>query len=137
MLRLFGKNYKAISNLMVTTIEQENLIYPYPLSAIGTTYNEAENTKNQIEFRFSSYFDSILTLDYNFDLTFFLFTPLYRIEVMTVESILKSEDMADSYGYKGIFGFQDGALRMNLMDTDIYDKYKKLERIQGLRENEY
>jgi hypothetical protein len=128
MLRLFNKNYKAISNLMVTTIEEETFVYPYPLSAIGTTYNEAENTQNQIEFRFSSYFDSILTLDYNFNLTFFLFTPLYRMEIMTVESILKSEDMADSYGYKGIFKFQDGALRMNMMSTDIYDKYKKFEK---------
>jgi hypothetical protein len=128
MLKLFNKQYKAISNLLVTTIEEEHLVYPYPLSAIGTTYNESDNTQNQIEFRFSNYFDSILTLDYSFNLTFFLFTPLYRLEIMTVEQIVKAEDMADSYGYKGIFKFQDGALRMNIMAEDTYDKYKLFEK---------
>lgn len=130
MIKLFNKTYKAISNLYITTIEEEEFVYPFPLSVMATMENESENTKNEIEFRFSSYFDSILTLDYSFHLTCFLFTPLYVIEVMSVKDLIKTEDMMDTYGYKGKFSFQDGSLGMNILQTDIYDRYKKFEKEQ-------
>jgi hypothetical protein len=128
MLRLFNKEYKSISNLFVRTIEEENWVYPFPLSLEGNMENESQNTKNELEFRFGSYFDSILTLDYRFQLTFFLLTPYYNIEVVSFSELVKLEDMLDTYGYKGRFGFQDGDISMNLLSTDIYDNYKKFEK---------
>jgi hypothetical protein len=128
MLRLFNKEYKSISNLFVRTIEEEDFVYPFPLSLEATMENESQNTKNEIEIRFGSYFDSILTLDYRFQLTFFLLTPYYNIEVVSFSELVKLEDMLDTYGYKGKFGFQDGDISMNLLDTDIYPGYKKFEK---------
>lgn len=128
MIELFNRKYKAVSNLFVRTIEEDNFVYPAPLSVYGTLENNDKNLNNEIEFRFSSYYDSILTLDYNFCLTLFLLTPYYIIEVISIEDIIKKEDSLDTYGYKGKFSFQDGSLTMNILETDIYDLYKKREK---------
>lgn len=128
MIDLFGKKYIAISNLFVYTIEEDRYTFPCPLSATATLESSDKNTVNQIEFRFSSYFDSILVLDCSFRLTCFLMTPYYGIEVLSIEDLVKKEDTIDTYGYKAVFGFQEGALSMNIMHTDIYPSYKKFEK---------
>jgi hypothetical protein len=128
MIDLFGKKYIAISNLFVYTIEEERYTFPCPLSAVATLENGDKNTTNSIEFRFSSYFDSILVLDSAFKLTCFLLTPYYGVEVLSVEDMIKKEDTMDTYGYKASFSFQEGALSMNIMQKDIYSSFKKFQK---------
>lgn len=128
MIDIFGKKYKAISNLFIHTVEDEHHVFPAPLSMLATLDNNDKNTTNQLELRFSSYFDSVLPLDFSFRFTCFLLTPYYSIEVLSIEDLVKKEDIIDTYGYKATFGFQDGAISMNLMGTDIYDKFKKFEK---------
>lgn len=130
MIDIFGKRYKSISSIFVDTIEDEHFVYPYPLSVKGTLENAEKGVANELEFRFASYFDSPLVLDSSFDLCFYCLTPYYQIEVIAVQGVFKKEDILDTYGYKGVFSFQDGSVSMNILETDIYDKFKLFEDLQ-------
>lgn len=125
MLDLFGKKYTACSNLFIYTLEGDRYTYPAPLSIEGTLENADKNTHNQLEIRFSSYLDSPMVIPSVFRMTAFLLTPYYIIEVISIDSLLKKEDIIDTYGYKASFSFQDGSLSMNILDGDIYDPYSR------------
>lgn len=125
MLILFDKKYKACSNLFVHTVEDEKFVYPAPLSIYASIEDEQRQLKNQIRFKFNSYYDSILTLDFHFSVFMYLLTYEYRMETILIEGLQKEELVSESNGYGGIYNFMNTSVLLNIGEQEIYDDYKK------------
>jgi hypothetical protein len=129
MIHVFDKHYKAISNIFVETHEGHKYTYPAPIDIYATIEDERKNLKNMIEFRVSSYLDSILPLTYNFSIFTYLLTFDYTIDTLYIASLMKTNTSSESYGYKGTFSFSNDNVMMNIGKTEIYDEYDKIKTI--------
>jgi len=126
-IEIFEKKYKAVSNLFTRDIESNDYVFPAPLSIYGTIENETKNTKNILEFKFNSYYDSILIIDNYFQLFFYLLDFEYKLGTVLVENIIKTESNTDMYGYKGKYSFMEGNILLNIGTEEIYDDYCKIK----------
>lgn len=125
MIDIFNKKYKACSNIFVHTLEDARYTYPAPLSVYATIKDEQKNLKTQIKFKFASYYDSILTLDFHFSAFMYLLSHEYRIETLYIARLEKEEITTESSGYGGIYNFNDIDVVFNIGEAEIYDRYKK------------
>lgn len=125
-INIFDKKYKACSNIFTETVEQNNYIFPYPTYIYATIENESKNTRNLIEFKFSSFYDSILILDGYFDIFFYLLDFDYKITTLHIKNILLESSNQDMYGYKGSYLFSNGNLILNVTEDNYYDDYCKI-----------
>jgi len=126
-IKVFDKTYKSCSNLFVDTYIGEEFCFPSPISIFATIENEPKNIQNKLEVVFSSYNESILTLDYTFSLFFFLLNFEYKIETFHFPVLMKQESSPETYGYKGIYTFNSAELLTNQGTTEIYDQYLKVK----------
>lgn len=127
MIEVFDKKYKAISNLYVTNYDSKTYIYPSPFYVHATIENETRNLKNRLEVKVDTYNASILTLDYYFDLFFYLFSFEYKIDTILIRNCIKEDTNQDINGYKGSFRFLNNDILLNLGNTELYDKYNKIQ----------
>lgn len=128
MLQVFDKRYKAVSNLFINTYEGFEYIFPSPLSIEATIDNEIEKTKSEIIFIFSNFYDSPLVLDYYFNCFMYLLKYDYKIDTLYIRDLIHKQDNSETNGHKVIYGFLTENLTLNLGETEIYDKFKKLEK---------
>ena len=126
-IKIFDKTYKACSNLFVETIEEQRYTYPAPILIYGTIESESKNTKNNLELKFNSYYDSILTINSYFNLFFYILDFEYKLSTMYFKNILKSESNSEMYGYKGSYVFTEGNILMNVIEDNIYNDYNKIK----------
>lgn len=125
MIEIFGKKYRAASNIFVETIEDSDLVYPSPLSLCATIEDEQKHLKNELKFKFSSYYDSILVLDFQFSIFMYLLSYDYRIETLYIDKIEKKEVNNEMGGYGGTYSFDNMDVLINFGEDEIYDRYKK------------
>lgn len=126
MLNIFNKKYKACSNLFVTTLEGAEYTFPAPLEVHAMIEDENKNLINKVDFKVSSYLDSILTLDINFSIFAYLLTHDYRLDCVYIADVIKESVSPDSDGYKGTFRFLNENVSMNIGMEEIYDRYVKV-----------
>lgn len=125
MIEVFNTKYKAVSNIYVHTIEDEKYTYPAPLYVYATIEDEQKNLKNQVKFRFSSYYDSILTIDFHFSAFMYLLTYDYHIVTLYIEGLEKEEITSEVSGHGGVYNFMNTNVLLNLGEDELYDRYKK------------
>ena len=124
-LDIFNKRYKACSNLFVKTIENKDYIFPSPLHIYATIEDENKNTRNLIEFKFDSFYDSILILNGYFDIFLCLLDFEYKITTLYIESIINTSTSSEGYGYKGSYLFSNENLVLNITEKDFYNDFTK------------
>ena len=127
-IKLFDKKYLACSNLFITTHENEDYVLPYPLHIHATIESEAKNTQNRIEFKFSSFYDSILIFTGYIDLFLYLLDFEYKVTTLYIGQLNMEESSQDMYGYKATYSFFNSDLILNLTERDYYDDYSKIKR---------
>lgn len=125
MIELFNKKYKASSNIFVNTVENDKYTYPAPIGVYATIEDEQKNLKNQVKFKFSSYYDSLLTIDFHFSAFMYLLTYDYHIETVYIEGLEKEEITTEINGYGGVYNFMNSNVLLNIGEEEIYDDYKK------------
>jgi len=132
MLKCIGRNYYAVSNLFVQTCDGEYLTYPAPHGLILDVDSKDEKN-NSLTVSVSSYYDSILMLDYVFSLFFYLMFFDGTIESFYLGSVfLKDEPRSEAYGYKAIYHFDPDLFVQNIsLETcNFYDKLQNIKRQQ-------
>lgn len=129
MLLIFGKKYKAISNLFVETIEGESFVFPAPLAIHAEILDGEESFKTKFEIKNPNVQDSIFSLGATYlSLLFYGLNHEYKIDVVYIENmILDSDISSDMFGYKGNYSFISDNISMNIGTDEIFDKYKKLK----------
>lgn len=121
MLKVLNQNYKACSNIFVETFESDLYTYPAPLN-LYVVQELKDSSHNQIlNITVSNYYDSILTLNYSFNATFFLLTFDYIIHVYYFIGLVKKHDKIISSDNSGEYTYH--SVEMNICETDIYDLY--------------
>lgn len=128
MIDIFNKKYKAISNIFVKTIEDDDFVFPSPISVYAIIEDEQKNLINKIDFKFSSYQDSILTLDVYFSIFAYLLTFDYKIEILHIANLTKESVQQDMHGYKGTYKYLNEDVSMNIGLDEIYDLYRKVKK---------
>ena len=129
MIQIFDKKYKAISNIFVTTYDDNKYVFPSPMSIEMTIANEERNQKDRLVAVFNNYYESILVLDNYFSCFFYLLNFEFRIETMIIPVLQKLEDGHDMHGYKGIYTFQSENISINIGKDEIYESYKRLHNL--------
>jgi hypothetical protein len=128
MITVFSKRYKAVSNLFVTNIEGENLVFPSPISIRAIIEDEQKNLANELEIKVKSYEDSMLILNGNFSLFFYLLTYTFNIECFYVANLTKDSTNQDVDGFRGLYKFVNTDVSMNIGTDEIYDKYIRVRK---------
>jgi len=128
MITVFNKNYKAVSNIFVHTVEDEKFTYPAPLSLCATIEDDAKHLKNQVKFKFASYYDSILVLDFHFSIFVYLLTHDYRLHTLYIAGLEKEEISTELYGYGGTYNFSNVNVLLNIGEEEIYDQYRQISK---------
>lgn len=128
MIKLFDERYLAISNLVVKTYDGQSYVFPSPLTVYATIENENKNTKNEITFKFQSFSESPLILEYTFSCFFYLLTPYYKINTMYFGVLQKENVQQEHTGYKATYSFNNESLVANIGNTEIYDEFKKISK---------
>lgn len=129
MLNIFGKKYKAISNLFIETVEGDKLTFPAPISLHINIENNETESKNVFDIKVSSIEDSILSLSSAyFSLCFYLLSFEYKIDIVFMDMVMLSSDItSDTTGYKASYQFLSNNVSMNLGQDEIFNKYKQLK----------
>lgn len=125
MIEIFKQKYKAISNLYVDTIEGDSYVYPAPIKFCATIEDSEKGSKSQLTVGVTSYLDSILTLEYQFSLFFYLYSFDYVIRTVHLVGLNKLSTSSELYGSSGIFSFDSGNVLLNIQEEDTYGSYKK------------
>jgi hypothetical protein len=131
MLNIFDKSYKACSNLIIEDIEGNKYIYPSPLEIHATIENESKNTKNEISFKFTSYYDSIIVIKSYFKLFFITLDFEFGLTSFYFKSIIQKENSNDMSGHKVMYIFNNDDLILNIannLDNNIYNEYTKIKQ---------
>lgn len=133
MLNIFDKSYKACSNLMIEDIEGNKYTYPSPLEIHATIENESKNTKNEISFKFTSYYDSIIVIKSYFKLFFIALDFEFGLTSFYFKSIIQKENSNDTNGHKVTYIFNNDDLILNITtnldnNNNIYNEYTKIKQ---------
>lgn len=130
MIDIFRKRYKACSNLFVNTLENENLVFPSPISLCAIIEDEQKSLVNELELKVTSYEDSPLTLNVSFSLFFYLLTFDYKMESFYVDNLTKASSNQEMDGYKGLYRFVNTDVAMNIGLDEIYARYMKIKNTE-------
>lgn len=125
MLEVFNKRYRACSNIFVQTLEGDKYTFPAPLSLYGTIEDVQKDLKNEIKFTFSSYYNSLLILDFQFSIFMYLLSFDYHIDTIYIEGLEKEDIISEVQGYSGVYNFMNTNILVNMGADEIYDQYKK------------
>ena len=125
MIEVFNKKYKACSNIFVHTLEDEKFTFPAPLALYATIEDVQKDLKNEIKFTFSSYYNSLLILDFQFSVFMYLLSYDYHIDTIYIEGLEKEDVISEVQGYSAIYNFMNTNILVNMGADEIYDDYKK------------
>ena len=122
----FGRKYFAVSNLFIRTADGDFFTFPAPYSILLESDFKSNNT---LEICYSSYYESPLILDYLFSLFFYVIFFDGTIETIYLEAVyLKEEPRNESYGYKGIYGFDSRLAHNNISTEQFYGKLRSIKQ---------
>ena len=129
-INIFNKNYKAVSNLYVRDIEENDLVYPAPIG-MCVKIKEDDKDVNKLYLYVTSYLDSPLTLDYYIHLFFYVLGEDFTLNTFLFKQIVLQETTPEVQGHKGTYSFEPNQVVSNVsyLDNEVIHKlYQKHEK---------
>jgi hypothetical protein len=127
IIKVFGTEHYACSNLFLTDCDGHNYVYPAPYH-LDVQLGAEKESDDIIEIGVGSYFESILMSEYFFSLLFFVIGYDGTLASYIFDTVSKKEEpRSETYGYKCILRYDRTFIHKNQKQEDCYDDLQKLK----------